>query len=366
MKKQLLITGIAILLLAVALSGCTTPSNGFGSTSTFKLLSCLYYPNENKVLITINRSSSDSFTCWIVDSEGSIGSGCIGNVEQATYIELSKRVYPLDTYGLIVKKSEEIVYTVGLQFQENNSVDIVDWEMPYLPTFRLVSWEQTYDSEYHIALLLRFQCSDDVSFHILDSKGIEVGRGIAGFTERKILIHFNYDTFNATFFNQTFKLVVTKEYFSGEIIHEEEIKLNNTVSLSIIDAVFNWEEYHWNNLDKYKISNFSFTIRNDGDFPIYSGAYVYGHRLPKVGNHFRVIFLGEEYEFDIGLTLNHDKISSFGLIQPGKEITTTVFLESFNHKILADHPGIYNITTILDYYDSTTSITTITKVGSAS
>jgi len=379
MKKQLLITGMAILLLAVTLSGCTAPSNGtedhtgrgFDSASTFKLLSCVYYPDENKVLISVEKSSSDSFSCHIVDENGSIGYGRIDNLEKATYIKLSGTVDSSIIYGLIAETYpiSKVVYTAGLQFQEDGSVNIVDWNIPYSPVFKLMSWEQIFDEDvFYLGVSIRFEYSNDVSFHILDPKGIEVAAERVSFTESKAVIYFRYDSFDAELFNQTLKLVATSGYwFDEEIIYEKEIQLNNTVSLSIIDADFNWEEYHWNNLDKFKVGSFNFTIKNNGDFPIYSGDYVYGHRLPNVDNHFRVIFFGREYEFYIGgYVPSHNKIISFGSIEPSEEITTTVFLGLYNHKILVDRPGVYNITMTLDYYNSTTSLTTMTKVGSVS
>lgn len=373
MKKQLLIAGMAILLLAVALSGCTVPSNGFDSTSTFKLLSCVYYPDANKVLISVEKSSSDSFSCHIVDENGSIGYGRIDNLEKAAYIKLSGTVDSSIIYGLIAETYpiSKVVYTAGLQFQEDGSVNIVDWNIPYSPVFKLVSWEQIFDEDvFYLGVSIRFEYSNDVSFHILDPKGIEVAAERVSFTESKAVLYFRYDSFDAELFNQTLKLVATSGYwFDEEIIHEEEIRLDNKVGLSIVDAEFNWEKYkpfYWSDDEKFKISNFSFTIKNDGDLPIYSGDYIHGRRLPMIDNHFDTILLGEEYRFYTSHFLTRNRISSLGVIEPGEEITAAVFLGPTNHIISVDRPGVYNITITLDYYNSTTSLTTMTKVGSAS
>ena len=372
MVKGVYYYGILIIFLFFFLSGCIENSSNNKNFNSISVSSCEYLTDENKIFLSIDMVNPKHVECIILNDVGSIGSSYINEIENATYIELDESINYGEIYGLIIKSqySDTILFSIGLNFNHNGQADFVEWELPGSSTFKLVSWEQTFDeSAFYLGVLVKFEFSKDCGFHIIDSDGIEIASKYVDFTESETTIHFKESAFAPSLFNQSLNLVVTEGYFSdNDIIYQEKIRLDGNISLSIIDANFEWNEeklWSWDEEEVYKLSEFDFTVLNTGDIPLYSGDYSMGSgRLPNIGDELKIIFEEEEDIIPICSTcLRIFKISPFGVVKPNKESTSNFYFDRYSPSIYVESPGIYEITLVLEVEGKEISFTKNTSIG---
>lgn len=331
-----------------------------------------YNSNSNKITFTFDRGSiSKKLKCYILEDGEIIGSSNqISNIEQGKTVTVGNSLETGRTYGIVMMTQyDDVVYcTQGFTITSSNQVMFCDWALPSASNFELISWKQTFlEDYYNMGIQLSFRYHDDIKISILDSDGIEVKYGYASYPEYKATISLPFDE---QIFNEKLKLVITEySYFSesDNILYQEEIQLNGEVSLSITDASIEWKKFWVNGLDTnaYYINSFSFTVRNDGDIPLYSGNFYGAKELPQIKNIMTVTVEGEtdEFEFEKWTT---DKIGGLGLILPSETVTADyeyIHASLAKAGIVVYEEGYQNVIFEIRYFDKVATYTTSAYVG---